>query len=125
MVIKYGFSELPEICKKSLFVMCDWAEKVEDISDFYKNKNFEIEEISVSEAKRRCFKINNYGFSSFDDYHEDYIKAGDVIDHKESVYPVIESSDIRDEEWLFDGWHRFHSYVKHYPNRKIPVLKIL
>ena len=47
------------------------------------------------------------GFDSFQEYHEWY---GDNTDHGDSIFPIIIEPDCG--EYIVDGWHRFHSYVR-------------
>ena len=110
--------------------------EINNTLSFYKSFKFEKEFISSEEAIKRCIESTydaREKFNSFWEYHlwylrqtEDsyYKELGDIEDHKESVFPVIESNDIEFDGWLLDGWHRFHSYVKYYPEREIPVLKL-
>lgn len=51
------------------------------------------------------------GYASWDEYHASYIGGGDVPEHpKADRWPVLLSYD--NYETLWDGWHRFHSYVR-------------
>lgn len=49
-------------------------------------------------------------FSSWDEYHADYLSGGAPAHPVWDRWPVILSSD--ESETLRDGWHRFHSYVR-------------
>lgn len=50
-------------------------------------------------------------YQSWDDYHTDYVRGGDVQAHpKANRWPVLLSYD--NYETLWDGWHRFHSYIR-------------
>ena len=110
--------------------------EVNNTLNFYKNFKFKKEFISSEEAIKRCIENTREArekFNSFWEYHlwylgqteESYYKElGDIENHKDSVFPVIESNDVEFDGWLLDGWHRFHSYVKYYPEREIPVLKL-
>jgi len=97
-------------------------ETLKEVEEFYKNHYFVFEIISIEEAKKRCmqFPFDAGDFSTFEAYHQWYIEGEDVPDHGNSVYPVIQGGD---NEWLDDGWHRFHSYVKK-GFQRIPVLTI-
>ena len=115
------FSELPKESQLALFEYCaHFAENMENVEDFYKNTLFSLEEITPEEAGRRCMEGYTYGYKTFEEYHQAYTLIP-VPDHGDSVYPVIDGGM---EEWLDDGWHRFHSYIKYYPERMIPVLTI-
>lgn len=93
-----------------------------EVEQFYKNRHFTYEIISVNEAKKRCmeYPFDAGDFNSFEEYHQWYIGGGCIPNHGDSMYPVIEGGD---DEWLDDGWHRFHSYVKHH-KKEIPILSI-
>ena len=65
------------------------------------------------EGKINLFNLMDYaarneGFDSADEYHEWYIKGGDIPDHGDSVWPVF----LHQTEVLLDGWHRLHSYYQ-------------
>ena len=65
-------------------------------------------------------------FDDFNKYHKWYRKQGKV-DHGDSVFPIILSSDESIEngfEFIEDGWHRFHSYVDK-GIKNIPVVKFV
>lgn len=58
-------------------------------------------------------------------YHAWYLSGGDVPDHGTSRWPVIENSErgrAINGEYLDDGWHRLHSYVRA-GDTHIPVLR--
>lgn len=120
------FSDLPLPHKKALLEYCSMAlEEMKDLKNFYDSNRvtFTIEDISLEEAKARWKKHHNNDWSwdckDFDEYHRIYVGDGSHIpNHGNSMYPVIEGGD---DEWLDDGWHRFHSYIK-YGKRTIPVL---
>lgn len=92
-------------------------EDIVEVSDF----EYRVEMVRMDEAKRRCmsFPFDAGEFDSFEEYHEWYIGCH-VEDHGDSVFPVIEWNQ---DEWLYDGWHRFHSYVRRGFN-EIPVLTL-
>jgi len=76
---------------------------------------FSLKTISMREAQRRAFRGVQAGtgprpFKGFDDYHRWYMREGRPIPTYASRWPVIESPFA--DEWLEDGWHRFHSYVE-------------
>ena len=48
-------------------------------------------------------------FSNFTEYHDWYILGGDTLSYTE-VWPLILDADTDDVIW--DGWHRFHTYVE-------------
>lgn len=49
-------------------------------------------------------------FTNFDDYHAWYVGQGDMPDHAGPDYAVI--LDAEYPAVIFDGWHRFHHYVR-------------
>ena len=111
--------------------------EINNTLSFYKNFKFKKEFISSEEAIKRCIENTHHEarekFNSFWEYHLWYLgqtektyyeELGNIENHKDSIFPVIESNDVEFDGWLLDGWHRFHSYVKYYPEREIPVLKL-
>ncbi len=110
--------------------------EIKNTLNFYKNFKFKKEVISSEEAIKRCLEFTRDArekFSSFWEYHLWYLgqtketyyeELGNIENHEDSVFPLIESNDVDFDGWLLDGWHRFHSYVKYYPEREIPVLKL-
>lgn len=116
-----SYHQLTDECQNALLAYCYMSyETVEEVEAFYKDELFTFEMIDIEEAKRRCmqFPFDAGDFYSFEEYHQWYIEGGDIPDHGDSIYPVIEGGH---NEWLDDGWHRFHSYVKK-GFQKIPVL---
>lgn len=117
------YFQLSNECKKALLEYCYMSfETLEEVEEFYKNRLFDFEMLTLEEAKRRCmqFPFDAGDFPTFEEYHQWYIDGGDIPDHGDSVYPSIEGGH---NEWLDDGWHRFHSYVKK-GFQFIPVLRI-
>lgn len=53
-------------------------------------------------------------YDGFDQYHHDYVqdgqKLGDMPDHPSVSHAVILGA--ADEDVIYDGWHRFHDYVR-------------
>ena len=49
-------------------------------------------------------------FKNFDEYHAWYVGGGDMPDHKKQSFAVILDGD--GDEIIWDGWHRFHDYVR-------------
>jgi len=93
--------------------MVDWldTEKVQIwIDDFSKvngEQEFRFGVISIEEVKDGVMKWLCNEWDSFEEYHEWY-RESDNTDHKDSVFPIV----LGCEEYIEDGWHRFHSYVK-------------
>jgi len=119
-----SFSELPLSSKKALMEYHYMKEykSFEDLEKDYDGVRFTLEHITIEEAKSR-WKTHQADwqceYKDFDEYHKMYVGDGsDIPNHGDSMYPVIEGGE---GEWLDDGWHRFHSYVKHKKNI-IPVL---
>ena len=121
------FHKLPITYKKALlelhYMEC---ETLEDVQKLYHDTLFTIEILSIQESTKRCMERmpewSGYQGKTFEEYHADYVGDGSHIpNHGDSMYPVIENLDMEDE-WLSDGWHRFHSYVK---NKKehVPLLR--
>lgn len=117
-----AFAELPLEAKKALLALRYMdCESMQEVEDLYQGFVFELEWIPVEEAKKRCMEQSEdlWGCKTFDDYHQAYLDGGDIPNHGDSMYPVIEGGM---DEWLDDGWHRFHSYVL-YGKKEIPVLR--
>lgn len=65
-----------------------------------------------------------HGWKSFADYHRWYTARGATPQHAaQGRWPVLLSGGGRGsgEEFLWDGWHRLHSYVRS-GHRTIPVV---
>lgn len=65
-----------------------------------------------------------HGWRSFADYHRWYVARGSTPQHAaQGRWPVLLSGGGRGsgEEYLWDGWHRLHSYVRA-GQRTIPVV---
>lgn len=118
------FDELTNECKLALleyfYMSC---ESVDDVKEKCKSSLFVFEKISIVEAKKRCmsFPFDCGEFTTFDEYHNWYVRGGDIPNYKNSMYPVIQGGC---GEWLDDGWHRFHSYIVH-KKEYIPVLSFV
>lgn len=48
----------------------------------------------------------------FDSYHREYVGGGDIPDHPSADYAIILDDDDVHGEFILDGWHRFHDYVR-------------
>jgi len=60
-------------------------------------------------------------YNSFEEYHTIYQSTNDV-EYNDSLFPIIVNDD--NEEYIEDGWHRFHHYLnKGYS--EIPVIKLI
>jgi hypothetical protein len=84
---------------------------------------FRLEAIPMADAQRRCMtataELWDVWGDDFGTYHRWYMAGGTVPVHA-TRWPVIAAPDDEDE-WLEDGWHRFHSYVEA-GDRVIPAL---
>lgn len=47
----------------------------------------------------------------FQSYHQEYISS-DMPDHPSAYYAIILDDDDVHGELIWDGWHRFHDYVR-------------
>lgn len=103
------FAFLSNECQLALmeYLQC---ETIAETNDRLKDRTFCFELVPVDEAKQRCMQLSEdlWGCTSFGDYHELYVACGDIPDHGESKWPCIAPGV---NEWLDDGWHRFHSYI--------------
>ena len=74
-----------------------------------------VGEIPTEVAKAevmRSLKSGGRQWASFDDYHRWYGRNGEIPDYPfEGRWPSQLMFD-EDEEFFWDGWHRFHSYVR-------------
>lgn len=104
---KMKFMDLPECAKKAIEVY--FIEEFE--MDIYGNTIFGYVEIPRIELEKAINSIGNFDNESFEEYHQWYMSGGDIPEHTE-VWAVILDSDIRTDEILLDGWHRFHCYVE-------------
>jgi len=100
---------------------------IDQYANVYGNKKFLYGIMDVNDIIEGIRKdYENLDFDDFNKYHKWYRKQGKV-DHGDSVFPIILSSDKSlewDFEFIEDGWHRFHSYVdKGITN--IPVVKFV
>lgn len=114
----YRYPELPLLAIEAVEVF-PYLEK-----KYYNDVKYALEWITVEEAKKRCMSFAELkeNYKNFEEYHEQYLRNGDVPCHEEQ-YPVFENVED-DYEWLIDGWHRFHSYVRD-GFASIPVMRIL
>lgn len=119
---KLLFTELPIECKYALLEYTYMMfETLEEVEEYYKEFTFNLEFIDIEKAKVRCMDKSEdlWGCKTFEEYHQMYVEGADIPNHGKSIYPVIESNDS--DDWLLDGWHRFHSYVM-YGHKTVPVL---
>lgn len=101
----FRYSQLTEIAREAIDVCPYFDEEEED------RILFRLTTISIEQAKILCMEKSPdlmEDFSTFDEYHAQY-RSHDDTDHGDSKYPCIVSNT--EDEWLLDGWHRFHSYV--------------
>ena len=71
-------------------------------------------EIPSEQAKRIAWESleNKNRWSSFDEYHAWYTSMPDVPNHDPlNRWPSMVNLE-EDEELFWDGWHRFHSYIR-------------
>ena len=91
-----------------------WLSFLEE-SEFMEKANlcqFRLEWVPMEEAKRKCMEETpdlQDSYPSFESYHQQYLKGEEPVDHGDSVWACLYDGD---DEWLLDGWHRFHSYVR-------------
>lgn len=104
---KMKFMDLPEYAKKAVEVY--FIEEFE--MDIYGNTVFGYVEIPRIELEKHIENGVDFRYNNFEEYHQWYMGGGDIPEHTE-VWAVILDSDIRTDEVLLDGWHRFHCYVE-------------
>lgn len=124
------FDALPEPAKQALR---HWSHEnsAEEQGSWQREQNvrYEIETVPMSEIQARIMATNTSMIEDFGDfgrYHTWFIGGGDVPDHGESRWPVIEAEATfaPEAEYLDDGWHRFHSYVRA-GDQIVDVLRVL
>ena len=120
-----GVEQWADLCPQ------DIVDALETLKERFGKKRFGLAEIPMADAKKYLIGFMpkeeiGRDWSTFDEYHQWYITAGGgglgfdkrLVKHLKQ-WPVILSG--YDDEFIQDGWHRFHSYVMQ--NRKtIPVL---
>lgn len=113
------FNELP---KEAQYALREYFYMAED-DEFQKQMTLRVfmeEWLPLNEAKHRCMVYSpdlKETHGEFETYHLCYAE-GDVPDHGESLWHCIVGGM---DEWLDDGWHRFHSYVQ----KGIPLIPTL
>lgn len=119
------YDDLPEGAQKALLVTTD-THTPEEVEAGARQGEYQIEHVPTDEVKRRVMQHSPYlreEHGSFENYHRWYLTGGDVPDHGASRWPVIEAdADDEDGGYLYDGWHRLHSYVRA-GDTHIPVLR--
>jgi len=126
------YARLPAACKRALRAFADVPSAKDPVLERFRHEyHYRYELVPAEEAKRFCMALwspeMRQEFASFDDYHKWYLRANDVPDHGQSRWPCIRSAPAgrsADDEWLTDGWHRFHAYIRA-GDATIPVLTIL
>jgi len=101
------FKDLPEQAKKSIEVYFIEEYEVE----IYDDTIFGYVEIPRIELEKAIENHVDFRHKDFKAYHQWYLEGGDIPGHIE-VWAIILDTDIRTDEVIFDGWHRFHCYVE-------------
>jgi hypothetical protein len=87
---------------------------VEEIQDFVEVPDawVLVGELPTEVAKAEVLASLGVDFEDFDSYHRWYAQRSEIPDYpRESRWPS--QLDLDDgSEFLWDGWHRFHSYVR-------------
>lgn len=97
---------------------------IDDYIKVYADREFRLGTIRIEEVIDRIMpRVSvDTGFETFEEYHE---WAYDGTDHGDSVFPIVISKTLyfdKMEEFIEDGWHRFHSYV-HKGIKEIPFVE--
>lgn len=92
---------------------------IDDYIEVYGDREFRIGEIDTEKLKERIVKNPTFCYDSFEEYYEWY---NDDTDHGDSVFPIVVSE--QNDEYIEDGWHRFHSYIRK-GMKKIPFVEYL
>jgi len=77
--------------------------------------------IPTKQVKQFVFQFGkdvSKDWKDFDSYHKWYVSCGDTPKHRKK-WPIILSGFM--DEFIQDGWHRMHCYIKH-GKKKIPAL---
>lgn len=95
---------------------------IDDYSKLYAEQEFRIGIIGIEDIKEKIMSVVEFDtkFDNFEEYHKWYRK-NDETDHGDSVFPIIVSNC---DEFIEDGWHRFHSYV-HKGMKEIPFVEYI
>lgn len=106
----------------SFYDIIDWNDNkkvdilIDDYSKKFGLKNYEYGLVPTDIIKDKIKHV--YDQDSFDEYHKWY---GQTKDHGSSILPILVSD--KNDEYIEDGWHRFHSYID--KNLvEIPVVKL-
>jgi predicted GNAT family acetyltransferase len=82
---------------------------INDYASHYPDRRFAYGKLPLSYLIR---KVEKSGIlkkeESFEDYHKEYSKTNKAK-HTQATIPIL--IDPSDEEFIEDGWHRFHRYI--------------
>jgi len=93
-----------QVMIKKLFVR-----NIYKFDELYGNKKFGVINVPVEVCKEEVMKHLQGDFKTFEDYHNWYVGYGREKHTRRNAWPCI-LSDVKDE-FLQDGWHRFHRYI--------------
>lgn len=92
----------------------------EKLSHFFINRKFAYGNVPIELIKQKVMNSSELSdFENFEEYHKSY---GNFENHGKSIWPILVSD--KDEEYIIDGWHRFHYYCE-INLASIPVLKYI
>ncbi len=96
-----------------------------EFNDLYGNIDFNIADFDTSNVIDSVMVMEEISssFSTWQEYHQWYISGGHIPQYSENErWPVIiAKSSEKHDEFLLDGWHRFHSYARS-KHKTIPVV---
>jgi len=98
---------------------------IEQYTNVHGNKKFLYGIMNTNDIIKGIKKYD-FDWDDFNEYHQWY-QADNPYDHTDSLFPIMLSSDKDLEsggEYIEDGWHRFHSYIKN-GITNIPVIKFV
>ena len=100
----YDFSNLPQAGKNAIIAYYEEEHGMTVPPD----SKWGYVELPMDSLKQA---IGGFGgeHADFDAYHVWYIDGGDIPNHAGPEYAVILSGD---SDVIYDGWHRFHHYVR-------------
>ena len=113
---RFRFSDLPAPARAAIQRYAgevDWGEQ-DATAWWYGELPTGVVEDEVFARLDAKSKARN-GWTNFSDYHRWYIALGTTPQHAaQGRWPVLLSGGGRgsSEEFIWDGWHRFHSYVR-------------
>jgi hypothetical protein len=124
IALEWGsFDDLPDFAKDAIRHQGD-SSTPEEFEAYARERQWQYARVPTEMMAERIMAadpdlVADHG--TFEDYHAWYVGRGNVPDHGDSYWPSIEAQPGTGE-YLFDGWHRFHSYVAK-GMKNVPLLR--